>query len=34
MRVAATAIYNKGAIPVDNLGEMITDANELLACQV
>jgi hypothetical protein len=34
MRVAATAIYNKGAIPVDNLGEMVTDANELLTCQV
>jgi antitoxin component of RelBE/YafQ-DinJ toxin-antitoxin module len=34
VRISATAIYEAGAVPVDNLGEPITDADELLQCQI
>lgn len=33
-KISATAIYDIGAAPKDNLGEVITDANELAECQI
>lgn len=34
LRVAATATHGIGAVPVDNLGENITDSTELKNCQI
>lgn len=34
VRVSAVATHNAGAIPVDNLGNEITDASELTSCQI
>lgn len=34
LRVSATATYDAGAAPKDNLGEIITDATELATCQI
>lgn len=34
LTIKATANYEAGAVPVDNLGEAITDATELANCQI
>lgn len=34
LRVSATATYDAGAAPKDNLGEIVTDATELATCQI
>lgn len=33
-KIAVTANYNTGAVPKDNLGELLTDINELAQCQI
>lgn len=34
VRIAATATYEAGAVPKDNLGNELTDSNELAKCQI
>lgn len=34
IRIAVTADYEDGAVPVDNLGELVTDTEELNTCQI